>query len=351
MAQGGPSSAAARRRRRGFWIAGGIGLFLLLLAAVAVVLILLALSGGRAGSTGATPVPETFEEEYVSGEGSDKIAVVPIVGTIGDAGSGDVLGGSAADPETLRDRLRQAAGDEGVRAVVLEVNSPGGGVTASDEMHDAIVDFKREARKPVVVAMGSTAASGGYYVSAPASRIFARAGTLTGSIGVVLTRPVAADLLDRIGVNPRTVGPGADNDFFDLRREPSERELTTLQERLVETYNEFKDRVKGGRGIASADLEPIAGGRVWTGEEALQRGLVDEVGGFREALEAAKSLAGIKGDDPRTLAKVRAPGSRPSPGGPAKDASEYVEGVRYALGEFGVARVWAVAPFDLGEDL
>jgi protease-4 len=206
-------------------------------------------------------------------------------------------------------------------------------------------------KKPVVVLMGNAAASGGYYVSAPASRIFARAGTLTGSIGVVLTRPVAADLLDRLGVNPRTVGPGADNDLFDLRREPSGREISTLQERLMETYGEFKCRVEEGRGIAVADLEPIAGGRVWTGDEALARGLVDEVGGFREALAAACSLAGIKEDGLQVLAKVRAPGSRPSPGEPLRDAAGYVEGLRDALQEFGVARVWAVAPFDLGEDL
>jgi len=260
-----------------------------------------------------------------------------------------LLGGEQAGSEVVTGALRAAEKSRRVGAVLLHVDSPGGDAFASDMIWREVQRLR--SKKPVVVLMGNAAASGGYYVSAPASRIFARAGTLTGSIGVVLTRPVAADLLDRLGVNPRTVGPGADNDLFDLRREPPEREISTLQGRLMETYGEFKDRVEEGRGIAVADLEPIAGGRVWTGDEALARGLVDEVGGFREALAAACSLAGIKGDGAHALAKVRAPGSRPSPGEPARDAAGYVEGLWGTLREFGVARVWAVVPFDLGEDL
>jgi len=253
-----------------------------------------------------------------------------------------ILGGEQAGSEAVIGALRAAEGNGRVGSVLLHVDSPGGDAFASDVIWREVQ--RLDAKKPVVVLMGNAAASGGYYVSAPASRIFAREATLTGSIGVVLTRPVAHDLLERLGVNPTTVGPGAGADLFDVRREPSEGELEVLRRQLDGIYGEFKDRVVRGRGLEAAALEPIAGGRVWTGAEARELGLVDGLGGFHEAVAAARELAGIKEDGSYVLVKVRPPRERLAPGEPAREAAE---AVRWALGELGATRVWTVAPFDL----
>lgn len=250
-----------------------------------------------------------------------------------------LLGGEQAGSDSVVAALRVAEKSRRVGAVLFHVDSPGGDAFASDLIWREVQ--RLNAKKPVVVLMGNAAASGGYYVSAPASRIFARAGTVTGSIGVVLTRPVAANLLDRLGVNPQTVGPGAHNDLFDARREPSPQELATLEERLRETYDEFKFRVRDGRGIEPAALEDMAGGRVWTGAEALERGLVDEVGGFRDAFAAARGLAGIKEDGAHILSRLRPPNDLyPAPGEPVSAAAEAMEGALRDL--LGGTRVWAV---------
>src|SRR5215210_8234361 len=174
-----------RRRRRWPFVVGGlVALGLVGLAVVAVVLILAA---------GGPTAPPVYDEEYVAGDGPDIVAVVPVEGTIAPAD--DALGGTqpTVTPEGLADALRQAGQDTSVAAVVLEVNSPGGGVTASDEMHQSILDFKENTDKPVVVSMGDTAASGGYYISTAANRIFAHETTLTGSLGVIILLPNFAE--------------------------------------------------------------------------------------------------------------------------------------------------------------
>ena len=136
---------------------------------------------------------------YVSGEGSDKIAVLPVAGTI--APEGPVAPGSAtATPDTLRNQLRQATRDASVRAVIIEVNSPGGGVVPTDQMHESIQEFREETGKPVVVSMGQTAASGGYYISTAADQIFANPNTLTGSLGVIFSYLNLTEAADVYGI-------------------------------------------------------------------------------------------------------------------------------------------------------
>jgi protease-4 len=279
------------------------------------------------------------------------VAVVEVKGTI-VRGRGrrlpvplPLLGGEQAGSESVISALRTAEANRRVGAVLLHVDSPGGDAFASDVIWREVERI--QARKPVVVLMGNAAASGGYYVSAPASRVFAREGTVTGSIGVVLTRPVAENLLDRLGVNARTVGPGAGTDLFDVRHEPSPEELAELEKRLDETYEEFKVRVREGRGIGPGELDKIAGGRVWSGAEARERGLVDEIGGLREAFDAARELAGIKEAGLHALVKVRPPKERPSPGEPAREAAEALGA---ALRDLGSVRVWAMSPYDFGEE-
>src|SRR5215211_4119825 len=193
-------TAEPRARRRWPFVVGGLmALGLIGLAIVAVVLILAA---------GGPTAPPVYNEEYVAGVGPDIIAVVPVEGTIAPADN--TLGGTqpTTTPEGLADALRQAGQDTSVVAVVLEVNSPGGGVTASDEMHQSILDFKKNTDKPVVVSMGDTAASGGYYISTAADRIVANETTLTGSLGVIIPLNNFAQAAEKYGIRQVVIKSG-----------------------------------------------------------------------------------------------------------------------------------------------
>jgi protease IV len=256
-----------------------------------------------------------------------------------------LLGGVQAGSESVVAALRVAEKNRRVGAVLMHVESPGGDALASDLIWREVERIRRT--KPVVVLMGNVAASGGYYVSAPASRVVARANTVTGSIGVVLTRPVAAALFEKLEANPATVQRGARANLLDPRHEPSPDELAVLTGQLNGIYGEFKVRVARGRGIPPEAVEPLAGGRVWTGTEALEKGLVDQLGGFRDALEAAKNLAGIQGEAPDLLVKITPPGgARPTPGEPVWEA---VEAARAALSDLKAARAWALLPYDVSD--
>ncbi len=195
------------------------------------------------------------------------------------------LGGEQAGSESVVAALRTAEKNRRVAAVLLHVESPGGDALASDLIWREVERIR--VKKPVVVLMGNVAASGGYYVAAPASHVVARRNTVTGSIGVLTVRPVADRLYEKLGVNPASVDRGARAGILDPSRRPTPDELRVLERQIRIVYDEFKDRVARGREIELRDLEDLAGGRVWTGAEALEIGLVDEVGGFREALRKA----------------------------------------------------------------
>jgi len=265
-----------------------VALGLIGLAVVSVVLlVVLGSTGGVAG--GAAPV--VYEEEYVSGEGSNKVAVIPVQGAIASADSS--LGGAqpTVTPEGLADALAQAADDTGVRAVVLEVNSPGGGVTASDEMHQSIVDFKKNTEKPVVVSMGDTAASGGYYISTAADEIVANETTLTGSLGVIFQLNNFEELADKYGYKQVIIKSGEFKDIGNAFRQitPEEREI--FQSLVDESYAEFVDVISSGRGIPEDRVREIADGRIYSGQRAKELGLVDSFGGLDEASAEARELA------------------------------------------------------------
>src|SRR4028119_1349106 len=185
---------------------------------------------------GSSPV--VYEEEYVSGEGADKVAVIPVQGAIASADS--ALGGAqpTVTPEGLAGALGQAADDDGVRAVVLEVNSPGGGVTASDEMHQSIADFKKNTGKPVVVSMGDTAASGGYYISTAADRIVANETTLTGSLGVIMQLNNFTEIAERYGYKQVVIKSGKFKDMGSSFRDLTPEERQILQSIVDESYDE-----------------------------------------------------------------------------------------------------------------
>ena len=259
------------------------------------------------------------------------------------------VGAEQAGSDSVVAALRAAEKNRRFAAVLFYVDSPGGDALASDLIWREVERIS--AKKPVVVLMGNAAASGGYYVSAAASHVVARRSTLTGSIGVLAIRPVALGLYEKLGISPVSLDRGARAGLLDPSRRPNPDELLVIEGQIGHIYAEFKDRVARGRKMELPDLEGIAGGRVWTGSEALDLGLVDEVGGFREALGKARELGGIERDVPGVLTKVNPPkGGRPSPGEPAQSVVDAIGEMWLALSELRAGGVRALAPYEITED-
>jgi protease-4 len=197
--------------------------------------------------------------------------------------------GSASGAMGVRDRLRDLIDDESVKGVLLSINSPGGTVGASKELYEAVKDLS--AKKPVVVSMLDQATSGGYYAASPATKIYANAGTLTGSIGVILSGFNAKELLDRVGIQSQTIKTGPYKDIFSPFRELSEPERQLLQELLQSTYQEFISDVAQGRKMDLEVVRKLADGRIYTGRQAKDNKLVDALGTLDEAIADLRSLS------------------------------------------------------------
>jgi protease-4 len=213
--------------------------------------------------------------------GGAKVAVVEIEGIIVD--------GTAAVRE-----LREHADNPSIKAVVLRVNSPGGVVAPTQEIFAAI-QRARKAGKPVVATLGAVAASGGYYVATAADRIYANPGTLTGSIGVVMQMANIEGLLKKVGVEYVVVKAGSYKDVGNFARTMRPEERKMLQALLDDVYSQFVDAVVEGRGLERSEVLAFAEGRIYSGQQALALKMVDEMGGFEDAVEAAGKLANISG--------------------------------------------------------
>jgi protease-4 len=226
------------------------------------------------------------------------IAVVTLAGPIVSGRGGRSLspfGTSSAGGDTIAAALREAGADDDVSAVVLRVDSPGGSVTGSETIWREVVRL-REAGKPIVASMGAVAASGGYYVSMGADAIVANAGTLTGSIGVVTGKLVARDLKERLGIGSDSVRTNRNADAWSVNAPFTDEQHAHVEAEADLFYTDFVQRVADGRGMTVEAVDAVARGRVWTGADAKEHGLVDELGGLRAAIERAKVLAGFDAD-------------------------------------------------------
>ena len=226
------------------------------------------------------------------------IAVVTVAGPIVSGRGGPQLlpmSRSSAGGDVIAAALRKAGTDDDVKAVVLRVDSPGGSVTASETIWREVCRI-RAAGKPVVASMGSVAASGGYYVSVAADAIVANPGTITGSIGVVTGKLVARDLKERLGVGSDVVRTNTNADAWSVNSPFSPEQHAMVEAEADLIYDDFISRVAEGRSMSVEDVDAVARGRVWTGADAHQRGLVDELGGLRAAVRRAKVLAGLDVD-------------------------------------------------------
>ena len=231
-------------------------------------------------------ISTNYAEGYMKNSASDKIAVIYAEGGIymSDINPSIIDKEPSIIPSRICAQIESAAKDDEVKGIVLRINSPGGSALASEIIHESIQRAKE--KKPVYVSMGQVAASGGYYMSAPADKIFAGEDTVTGSIGVVAVIPSVEGLFGKIGINQDTISRGENASVFDLSKDISESEKNALQANIDKVYAEFKNRVSTGRGIEVEQVEKIAGGRVWTGSQALENGLVDELGGLGDAIQA-----------------------------------------------------------------
>jgi len=234
------------------------------------------------------------EMEAESEPSPPHIALVPAVGPIVSGASDDLLGGMEVvyDLE-LVNSLAEAARDETVKAVVLRIDSPGGSALASDNVWEAVRSLA--ARKPVVVSMGDVAASGGYYIAAPATEVFASGTTITGSIGVVGGKLVLGDALTKIGVHTETLSKGKRSSIGSSLTPFSEEEREVVRALMQDSYDLFIDRVVTGRGLARDKVLAAAEGRAWTGSQALKQGLLTKTGTLADAIERARELASLPG--------------------------------------------------------
>jgi len=200
--------------------------------------------------------------------------------------------------DTVAEAIASAVEDPEIAAIVLRIDSPGGSYVASDVIWRE-VQLAREAKKPLIVSMSNVAASGGYFVAAPAEKIVAQPGTITGSIGVVSGKFVLNGLWDKLGINWDGVEAGESAGFWSMNQDFSAEQWTRLQASLDRVYADFTGKVAAGRGLGADEVAAVAKGQVWTGEDARERGLVDELGGLKEALALAAEAAGAPGQRPK----------------------------------------------------
>ncbi|CAN5651179.1 S49 family peptidase [soil metagenome] len=260
-----------------------------------------------------------------------------------------LIGSEQAGSESVVAALRMAEKNRRIASVLFYVDSRGGDSLASDLIWREVQRINE--KKPVVVLMGDAAASGGYYVSASASHIVARRNTITGSIGVISLRPVATDLYEKLRMNPVAVERGARSGLFDPSRRLTDDERQVIGEQVEAIYGEFKHRVVKGRNFDPERLEKLAGGRVWTGAEAHEHGLIDEIGGWRTAFDKARELAGIEADAPEVAVKIPPPKTgRPMPENAAEAARELFEDYKDSAADLRATKVWALTPYTLSDD-
>lgn len=222
-----------------------------------------------------------FGEEFSFGLGGDRIAVVKIEGTI-------------VESESVIEKIIKFRKNKNVKALILRINSPGGIVAPPQEIYEEVKKTCKE--KKVIVSVESVAASGGYYIACAADTIVANPGTLVGSIGVMIPVENIGELLQKIGVSSKVIKSGKYKDIGSMTRPITEEEEVILQDLIDNTYNQFVDVVVEGRGMTREDVLKLADGRVFTGAQAIELGLIDKLGNLQDTIALAAEMVGIEGE-------------------------------------------------------
>ncbi|WKA52315.1 signal peptide peptidase SppA [Planococcus liqunii] len=277
-----------------------------LIAAAAILVISLVINSAFAifQSTLGTSMDEflavseaTVSEQIVEdGDFDKRIAVLNVEGTIQDTGeAASLLGGTGYNHDLFMEQLEQVKNDDSIKAVMLKVNSPGGGVVESAQIHDKITEIQEETKKPFYVSMGAVAASGGYYISAPADKIFVNRETMTGSLGVIMQTVNYGELAKKYGVDFVTIKSGPFKDIGSPTREMTADEQALLQEMLDDSYEAFVDVIEDGRGMSEEQVKKVADGRIMNGRQAVEAKLADDFGFEEDVLAALRTDYDLKG--------------------------------------------------------
>ncbi len=227
------------------------------------------------------------------GRGGDRVAIVRIEGLI-------------ADSKEIIEELHGYQDDDDIKAILLRIDSPGGAVVPSQEIYDAVKEIREAGKKKILTSMGTVAASGGYYIASASEKIIANPGTLTGSIGVIMELTNLEGLLKKIGVEGMVIKSGANKDIGSPFRKMTDKERAILQNVMDDVHTQFIQAVANGRSLEIEKVRSLADGRIFTGHQAKEVGLVDELGNFQDAIKRTAELAGIEGE-PETVEKERRP--------------------------------------------
>lgn len=272
---------------------------------ITLVVIMTVILVAKSDELGGSAAGYHWEETPVEGTGPEKVVQLFVEGVIAEQASFT----SGFESKAFISQLEQAKKDELVKAIVIRVNTPGGEVVASDEIHEKIVEVQK-AGKPVIVSMGAIAASGGYYISAPADRIFANPATITGSLGVIFSLPNFKEAADKIGYKETHIKSGELKDIGDPLDELTQKEIEVFQGLVNESYMQFVAIISSGRDMPKNRVIEIADGRIYSGKQAKELGLVDEFGSLEDATQYAIKAGGleqaqvIRYSEPFTLASL-----------------------------------------------
>ncbi len=268
-------------------IIGGLVLGVVLLSLLALLMVK---AGGLAGEGG---------KKAAGSLAGGSVGIVEINGVIlGGNSSNALFGGSITGSETVMSQLRQISKNPDIKAVVLRINSPGGTPAASQEITGELERLKKSGIK-IVTSMGDVAASGAYWIASASDQIVANPGTITGSIGVIMNSQNYSGLYDKLGIGTNTIKSGAYKDMGSTERPMTEEERKIFQSMVDDTYLQFVETVAGGRNISQAAIKDL-NGRVLTGRQAMQAGLVDRMGNLHDAVSVAGEISGL-GKAPRTV--------------------------------------------------
>ena len=218
----------------------------------------------------------------------ERIAVLSIEGAIQDTGEASLFATEGYNHRQFMKQLDEVKADETVKGVILKVNSPGGGVLESKDIYDKIVDIQKTREIPFYVTMGAMAASGGYYVSAPADKIFVHPETMTGSIGVIMQTLDYSELAENLGIRFNTIKTGAHKDIGSPNRHMTDEERAIFQSMADESFERFVKVIADGRDMSIEEVKKIADGRIFSGSQAIKYGLADETGRLEDAIQSMK---------------------------------------------------------------
>ncbi|WP_335872207.1 signal peptide peptidase SppA [Bacillus sp. 2205SS5-2] len=273
------------------WVALGLALGLMVISTGVSFVSSLFWGDVSAGFEEIFSMEEEFGETIIEeGNSSNKIAVLEVDGVIQDTGGATSFFESPGyNHQFFLDQLEKVKEDSYVKGIVLRVNTPGGGTAESAQIHEMLVEIKEETEKPIYVSMGSIAASGGYYISAPADKIFASQETLTGSLGVILQSVNYSGLAEKYGVEFVTIKSGPYKDILSPSRPVSNEEREILQAMIDNSYDAFVEVIANGRGMKEGKVRELADGRIYDGVQAKEVNLIDEFGYLDDVIDAMKA--------------------------------------------------------------